>query len=167
MAPRGRATTEQTLIQIRVDPAHLPRADELKALMFPSTTSVVVDDEAIRVVTREAIPETLVTATANGALTALLIPAFRAANQAAAAAEAAANPDGAAQQPGRPGTPPGPGSAPGPGPGIPGPGPGIPGAAPGPGPGIPGRSGGPMVAPGGPGSAPGAPAKSGRRRDDK
>lgn len=78
------AAAPPNLIQIRVAPDHLPRADELRAFMFPTTTSVAVDDQTVRIVTREAFPDTIVLATTNGALAAILIPAINAANQAGA-----------------------------------------------------------------------------------
>lgn len=80
---QGQAAAPANLIQIRVAPDQLPKADELRAFMFPTTTSVAVDDQTIRIVTREAFPDTIVLATANGALAAILIPAINAANQAA------------------------------------------------------------------------------------
>ena len=114
--PGGRTAAAPALIQIRVVPDHLPKADELKALMFPTTTAVVVDDETVQIVTREAFPDTLTLATANGALAAILVPAINAANQAAQTAEGdAAGAKTGGEAPGAPGSsaPGGPAPAPG------------------------------------------------------
>ncbi|AMV36612.1 hypothetical protein [Planctomyces sp. SH-PL62] len=138
-----------TMIQIRVDPAHLPKSDELKALMFPSTTTVAVDDESIRIATHGAFPDVTALVGARGFLPALLAPAIANARAAAKArAEAAAaQPDAGGQ--GQPGGALGPG-----GPGRPG-GPGGPG-----GPGVPGAPG----APGGPGARGPGSERAGRDR---
>ncbi len=56
-APGGsQAAGQDAMIQLKVDPARLPKAEELKALMFPSTLAIVVDDASIRVVSRESFP---------------------------------------------------------------------------------------------------------------
>ena len=54
--PGGTASAESAMIQLKVDPAKLPKAEDLRALMFPGTTAVTVDDQAIRLVTRESFP---------------------------------------------------------------------------------------------------------------
>lgn len=117
-------------MRIQVRPDQLPKADELKAFMFPTSTSVVVDDETVRIVTREAFPDAIALATANGALAAILVPAINAAQQAAQGPESDAEEGGEGAPGGQPGLPsaPGPGPALAPGGGIPAPGaPGAPG----------------------------------------
>ena len=77
-----------------VDPANLPKAEELKALMFPATLAVVVDDTSIRLVSRESFPN-VVSGLGMGAIGgALLAPAVQAAR--ARALEAAGVPPGQA-----------------------------------------------------------------------
>ena len=63
------------MLQLRVDPAHLPKADELRNLMFPATTTVTVDDDSIRIVTRTAFPVSTAILGAKGVLPAMLAPA--------------------------------------------------------------------------------------------
>ncbi|MDG3006701.1 hypothetical protein [Paludisphaera mucosa] len=104
---------DASMISIRVDPAHLPKADELKALMFPSTTTVAVDDDSIRIVTRGAFPDMTALLGTKGVLPAMLAPAIASARVAARAAAANAAATAAPAQPGQPGQP-------GAGPGQPG-----------------------------------------------
>jgi len=128
--PGGQASAAPALMRIQVRPDQLPKADELKAFMFPTSTSVVVDDETVRIVTREAFPDAIALATANGALAAILVPAINAAQQAAQGPESDAEEGGEGAPGGQPGLPsaPGPGPALAPGGGIPAPGaPGAPG----------------------------------------
>ena len=42
---------------LQVDAAKLPKADSIKALLFPSMLSVEVTETEIRIVSREAFPE--------------------------------------------------------------------------------------------------------------
>jgi len=133
MGPQGgqpaQAGPDFSMIQIRVDPAHLPKADELKSLMFPSTTVVSVDDDSVRIVTRGAFPDVTALVGAKGFLPALLTPPIAAARTAAAAKAAAAQ---AQAQPGQGGNPaPQPGGNPVPGPGMGRPGGGNPAPQPG------------------------------------
>jgi hypothetical protein len=67
----------------------LPKAEELKALMFPETLAVVVDDASIRLVSRESFPDVV-----NGlhfvtGFAASFLPAFNAARARALAAAGA------------------------------------------------------------------------------
>lgn len=112
-------------------------------MMFPTTTAIADDDETVRIITREAFPDAIVLATANGALAAILVPAIKAANQAAQDAEAEDGDDD-------------------------GRGPGLPMSPGGPmlGPGGPGSPGGPGISPPSPGS-PGAPGGRVHRRDQE
>jgi hypothetical protein len=89
------------MIQLKVDPAKLPKAEELKALMFPATWAVAVDDQSIRLVTREAFPSLMGTSGSAVAASVLLpaINAARARAQAAAAGPASPGQPGVAGQP--------------------------------------------------------------------
>lgn len=106
-APAGAATagTAPAMIQLRVDPSHLPKVDELKALMFPSTTTVTVDDDSIRIVSRNAFPDVTAVLGAKGVLPAMLAPAIASARMAAKAAAAAQPAGGQSSQPVGPGAP--------------------------------------------------------------
>jgi len=74
------------MIQLRVDAAKLPKAEELKALMFTGTLAVVVDDTSIRLVSRESFPD-VVSGMGLGAIGgALLAPAVQVARARALAA---------------------------------------------------------------------------------
>ena len=134
----GGGTPTDAMIELKVDPSKLPKAEELKALMYPGTLAVAVDDQAIRIISRESFPN-VVGGIGGGAIgTALLLPAIQSARR--AAQEAAARAAGAA-----PGQPPA-GSAPG---------------------GPPGASAGAAAPAPTPGTAPGGPqtpAGRGRRR---
>ena len=83
--PRSRRRiAADAMIEMKVDPSKLPKAEELKALMFPGTLAVAVDDQAIRIVSREAFPN-IVGGIGGGAVgTALLLPAIQAARAKAA-----------------------------------------------------------------------------------
>ena len=55
--PGGSGSTEDAMLSLKVDPGKLPKAEDLKAHMFPSTVAVAVDDQAVRFITREAFPD--------------------------------------------------------------------------------------------------------------
>ena len=40
------------MIELKVDPSKLPKAEDLKALMFPGSFAVAVDDQSIKIVSR-------------------------------------------------------------------------------------------------------------------
>ena len=42
--------------RLRIDQAKLPKADDLRAVLFPSVLAAMVDDRGLRIVLREAIP---------------------------------------------------------------------------------------------------------------
>jgi hypothetical protein len=131
--------SQDAMIQLKVDPAKLPKAEELKALMFPGTLALVVDDTSIRLVSRDSFPNIVSGLGMSATFASGFVPAFNAARARAlgaagvppgpaAATPAPANPPGAGQppaaggapaQPGgprgprRPGRPGGGGSAPG------------------------------------------------------
>jgi hypothetical protein len=88
------------MIQLKVDPAKQPKAEELKALMFPATWAVAVDSQSVRLATRESFPSVMGTIGGGGVLTSLLLPAINAARaRAAAAAAPPGQPAGAVQPP--------------------------------------------------------------------
>ena len=99
------------MIQFNIDPSKLPKADDLRARMFPSTFSVVVDDQEVRLVSRTAFPNLL--SPAGGIGIALVLPAVQAARD--AARRAAGLPAGGPP----PGLTPPPGTGARPGAGIP------------------------------------------------
>ncbi len=85
--------SQDAMIQLKVDPGKLPKAEELKALMFPSTLAVVVDDTSIRLVSRESFPN-IVSGLNMGAMGgALLAPALQVARDSARAAAGVLPPD--------------------------------------------------------------------------
>jgi hypothetical protein len=94
MQQQNSGSNAHRMIQIKVDPAKLPRADDLKALMFPSTLAVVADDETIQFVSRDAFPDLSIGSAMTGVAPAVLMPAMVAAsNRARAAREAKAAKD--------------------------------------------------------------------------
>ena len=50
-------TAADNMIVLKVDPDKLPSASDLKAHLFPTTVSVTVSDQDIRVITRGAFPD--------------------------------------------------------------------------------------------------------------
>ena len=72
---------------LQVDPAKLPSADAIKALLFPSLFTVESTPEEIRFTSRDAFPSFADPASA-GIMTALLLPAVQAAREAARKAQA-------------------------------------------------------------------------------
>jgi prepilin-type processing-associated H-X9-DG protein len=71
---------------LRVDTAKVPRAAELKPMLFPASTALIVDRQGARFVLRESIPSISSPAT-SGVLVALLLPAVQAAREAARRAQ--------------------------------------------------------------------------------
>ncbi|HMF37785.1 MAG TPA: hypothetical protein VKF17_14145, partial [Isosphaeraceae bacterium] len=118
--------SQDAMIQLKVDAAKLPKAEELKALKFPSTLAVVVDDTSIRLVSRKSFPNIVSGLGIGAAFASGFAPAFNAARASALAAAgvppgqaaptpaadnlpAAAQPPAASGGPARPGGPRGPG----------------------------------------------------------
>ena len=106
-APNTSATeggSQDAMIQLKVDAAKLPKAEELKALMFPSTLAVVVDDTSIRLVSRESFLNVVSGLGMGAAFASGFVPAFNAAR--ARALAAAGVPPGQAAPTPAPGNPP-------------------------------------------------------------
>ncbi len=118
--------SQDAMIQLKVDPAKLPKAEQLKALMFPATMAVVVDDTSIRLVSRESFPNVVSGLGMGAAFASVFLPAINAARARALAAAgvppgqtaptpapgnlpAAAQPPAAGAAPARMGGPRGPG----------------------------------------------------------
>ena len=78
--------SQDAMIQLKVDPAKLPKAEELKALMFPATMAVVVDDTSIRLVSRESFPNVVSGLGMGAAFASVFLPAINAARARAQAA---------------------------------------------------------------------------------
>jgi hypothetical protein len=73
------AGSQQNWIQLKVDPTHLPKAEDLKALMFPGTWAVVADEQSIRLVTRESFPNLYGSMSMGAVALSLALPAIQAA----------------------------------------------------------------------------------------
>ena len=113
------------MVELKIDPEKLPKAEDLRSRYFLSTIAIAVNDDDVRLVTRDAfLSQGEVSLLEN--LMKGVLPAIQAARAAAQRAEAAKAEAAAAQAPaGAPGAGAG-------GPGRPGPG----------GPGMPARAGG-------------------------
>ncbi len=64
--------------RLHVDPNKIPRADELKSLLFPGSLAIVSDANGTRIISRESFPSVSSPAV-TGVLVALLLPAVQAA----------------------------------------------------------------------------------------
>lgn len=113
-AGNSEASAGGGLLQFNIDAAKLPKAEELRSRMFPSTFSIVIDDQEVRLVSRTSFPNLI--STTSGVGVALALPAVQAAR---AAARNAAGLPPETPPPGLNATPAGgpPGAAPGEAPG--------------------------------------------------
>lgn len=71
--------------RVTLDPAKAPKADQIRPLLFPGASALLVEDRGVRFVTRSAFPDFASpsgTAT-SGVMVALLLPAVQAAREAA------------------------------------------------------------------------------------
>jgi hypothetical protein len=75
---------------IKVDPAKMPTAEEIRTRLSSGFTAVSIDREGLKVVTREAFPSVTNQAT-SGVAVALLLPAVQAAREAARLAQCTNN----------------------------------------------------------------------------
>jgi hypothetical protein len=71
------AGSQENWIQLKVDPTHLPKAEDLKDLMFPGTLAVVADEQSIRLVTRESFPNLYASAVTGAVVLSLALPAIQ------------------------------------------------------------------------------------------
>jgi prepilin-type processing-associated H-X9-DG protein len=86
MAAQAARNPAAPKLQLKLDPAKLPSADDVSRRLFPNTTAVVLDREGLKITTRESVPGVSGTAGVSIA-TALLLPAVQAAREAARRAQ--------------------------------------------------------------------------------
>jgi hypothetical protein len=113
-------TAAPDMLQLNIDPAKLPKVDDLRTKFFPATLAVSVDDSMVTITQRVAFPNVVSPASAVGI--ALAMPAVQAARNAAAKAAGVTPgglapggvaPPGLAPQPGQPAAGPGAAAPPG------------------------------------------------------
>jgi len=133
---RPGTTPQDAMIILQVDPGKLPRAEELRARLFPATFEISADDQTIRLITRSAFPHFGGAAALGPTSASLLAPVLAALREGLESLNPPPAPAAAPGPPGAGGFPPG-GPFPGAAPGAPGgggfpPGGPFPGAAPAP-----------------------------------
>jgi len=78
----GEADGASAMLQFKIDPEKLPKADDLRAKMFPSSFAVSSDDQEVRIISRVAFPG-IASPGGAGVAAGILMPAVQAARAAA------------------------------------------------------------------------------------
>lgn len=83
--PGSAAPGAAPTFELKLDPAKAPAADQIRPLLFPGSTALAVDQEGVRLITRSSFPNVMSPsgAATGGAVVALLLPAVKAAREAA------------------------------------------------------------------------------------